>query len=210
MRSAVRRELLRDGAPRYSGATCWRGVTGFELEASTSFNWWGPGSEFGVFPLLDGRVYWVGVQNRPEGEADSPGPLKADLLRAFADWPDLVTAIVEASDENSIIRNNLYDRAPVRTWSQGSVTLVGDAAHPMLPNAAQGACQALEDAVALAQTLASHPIDEALTEYQKRRMRIANRLVSQGRQTARMVQASNPMITGFAISWSRTFPGACC
>lgn len=103
---------------------------------------------------------------------------------------------MNASAEASIIRSNLYDRPPRRTWSQGRVTLVGDAAHPMLPNAAQGACQALEDAVALAETLGSRPLGEALAAYEARRLRSANRLVSQARQTARMVQAGNPFVTG--------------
>ena len=194
--SAVRRALLGDGEPRYSGATCWRGVTGYDLEAGSSFNWWGPGGEFGIFPLPGGRIYWFAVQNRQRSEADSPNPHRADLLQTFRDWPDPITAVLEATAESSIIRSNLYDRAPARTWTRGRVTLVGDAAHPMLPNAAQGACQGIEDGVALGRALTSHPVAEALAEYQRRRVPAANRLVSQARQAARAAQATNPMVTG--------------
>ncbi|MDQ6637682.1 MAG: FAD-dependent monooxygenase [Candidatus Dormibacteraeota bacterium] len=138
IRSTVRQRLLSDGEPRFSGATCWRGVTGFALEEGTAFNWWGPGGEFGIFPLRDGSVYWFGVQNRPSGEADSARGCKADAMEAFASWPEVIRAAIQATHEGSILRNDLYDRPPVGTWSRGRVTLVGDAAHPMLPNAAQG------------------------------------------------------------------------
>jgi 2-polyprenyl-6-methoxyphenol hydroxylase-like FAD-dependent oxidoreductase len=195
IRSAVRRDSLRDGEPRYSGASCWRGVTGFELEAAKSFNWWGPGGEFGAFPLSKQRVYWFGVQNRPANDADSSSGLKADLMRTFSGWPELVTEVVEATDESSIVRNNLYDRPPVRSWSRGRVTLVGDAAHPMLPNSAQGACQALEDAVALGEALRSGDVREGLERYERRRIPIANRLVVQSRRTAGMIQSTNLIAT---------------
>jgi 2-polyprenyl-6-methoxyphenol hydroxylase-like FAD-dependent oxidoreductase len=195
IRSAVRREALGDEEPRYSGASCWRGVTGFELETATSFNWWGRGGEFGAFPLREGRVYWFAVQNRPASDADSSSGLKADLMRTFSDWPALVTGAVEATDESSIIRNNLYDRPPVRSWSRGRVTLVGDAAHPMLPNSAQGACQALEDAVALGEALRSGDVPEGLERYERRRIPIANGLVVQSRRTAGMIQSTNPIVT---------------
>lgn len=64
-------------------------------------------------------------------------------MEAFASWPEVISAVVQATHEGSILRNDLNDRPPVPTWSRGRVTLVGDAAHPLLPTAAQGACQAL-------------------------------------------------------------------
>ncbi len=193
-RSAVRRRLLDDGEPRYSGATCWRGVTASELKPETAFNWWGVGGEFGLFPLTGGRTYWFGVQNRPQGEPDSTGGRKADVLEAFASWPKVISAAVESTDEGRILRNDLYDRGPARTWSRRRVTLAGDAAHPMLPNAAQGACQALADAVALGSALRSGSLDDGLKTYEARRLRTANAVLSQAHQTARMVQSTNPFV----------------
>jgi 2-polyprenyl-6-methoxyphenol hydroxylase-like FAD-dependent oxidoreductase len=196
IRSTVRQGLLSDGEPRFSGATCWRGVTRFALEEGSAFNWWGRGGEFGIFPLRDGRVYWFGVQNRPPGEAESARGRKADAMEAFASWPEVVSAVVQATREASILRNDLYDRPPAGTWSRGRVTLVGDAAHPMLPNAAQGACQALEDAVALGNALQSASIEEGLNSYEARRLKAANAIVSQAHRTARMVQSTNSLVTG--------------
>ena len=196
IRSSVRHTLLADGEPRFSGATCWRGVTTFTLDEGSAFNWWGRGGEFGIFPLHDGRVYWFGVQNRPSGEEDSPRGRKADAIAAFASWPEVIAAVVQATDEGSVLRNDLYDRPPVPSWSRGRVTLVGDAAHPLLPNAAQGACQALEDAVALGNALQSGSIESGLKIYEARRLKAANSVVARAHQTARMVQSTNPLMTG--------------
>ena len=73
-------------------------------------------------------------------------------------------------------------------------TLLGDAAHPMLPNAAQGACQALEDAAVLGAVVAAEPSPHALTEYETHRLGRANGFVSQSRRTARLVQTTNPVV----------------
>jgi 2-polyprenyl-6-methoxyphenol hydroxylase-like FAD-dependent oxidoreductase len=195
IRSSVRRMLLGDGEPRYSGATCWRGVTHFDTGVDTAINWWGRGGEFGVFPLSGTRVYWFAVQNRPPGEADSGRGRKADVIDAFGSWPSMVRSTVEATEEQAILRNDLHDRPAARCWTRGRVALVGDAAHPMLPNAAQGACQALLDAVTLASLLAKSPLPNALASYERRRMRVADGLVSQARQTARLVQSTNRVVS---------------
>ena len=195
LRSAVRRELVGDGPPSYSGATCWRGVTHFAGLEEGASNWVGKGGEFGIFPLSGGRVYWFGVVNSPEGGTDGPGGRKADVVRAFVEWPPPIETVVAATEEKDILRNDIYDRRPIRAWSKGRVTMVGDAAHPMLPNAAQGACSALQDAAALGRALAGNALGEALREYEAHRVRRANMLIVQARQTARMIQSTNPVVT---------------
>jgi 2-polyprenyl-6-methoxyphenol hydroxylase-like FAD-dependent oxidoreductase len=118
-------------------------------------------------------------------------------VAAFAGWPAPIGPVIEATDEKDILRNDLYDRDPIRTWSQGRVTLVGDAAHPMLPNAAQGACSALQDAAALGRALAANALATGLEAYEANRARRANALIVQARQTARLVQSTNPVVTAF-------------
>ncbi|HEV2034398.1 MAG TPA: FAD-dependent monooxygenase, partial [Candidatus Dormibacteraeota bacterium] len=157
LRSVVRRQVLEDGDPVYLGSTIWRGMVssrGLDLAAGHGINWIGRASEFLAFHLADDRIYWAGVTEEPRGEKAGPGGHKQDLLERFARWDALVPALIVATDDPKILRNDMYDRPSVRRWSRGRVTLVGDAAHPMTPNQGQGACQALEDAVALGQSLA--------------------------------------------------------
>jgi 2-polyprenyl-6-methoxyphenol hydroxylase-like FAD-dependent oxidoreductase len=96
------------------------------------------------------------------------------LRELFGAWHDPIPAIIDATPETALIRNDIYDRRPTRTWSRGRVALIGDAIHPMTPDLAQGACQAIVDATTLATCLvASRDSRAALREYQQRRWRNA-------------------------------------
>jgi 2-polyprenyl-6-methoxyphenol hydroxylase-like FAD-dependent oxidoreductase len=86
----------------------------------------------------------------PAGEQDREGERKKNLLRLFGSWRHPIGPLIEATDEGAILRNDLFNRRPVRNLGSGRVTLLGDAAHPPTPNLGQGACQALEDALVLA------------------------------------------------------------
>ena len=198
LRSPVRRQLLEDGDPVYLGSTIWRGVVdshGIPLPAAHGFDWVGRGSEFVAFPLLDDRMYWSGVIKQPRGEKPGPSGHKGDLLHSFNDWAQPIPALIGATADAAILRNDMYDRPPARRWSEGRVTLVGDAAHPMTPNAGQGACQALEDAVALADSIKrASNLTEGLELYEGRRRRRANRLVTMARQATRAAQLDSPLL----------------
>ncbi|MEV4532609.1 FAD-dependent monooxygenase [Asanoa sp. NPDC049518] len=147
--SAVRRRLWPTvPSPAYAGTTAWRGVTaepwrGPLVVAIT----WGPGAEFGMVPLGDGRVYWFGAVNAPR---DTHYDDELAQVRArFGDWHDPIPALMAATD--TVRRDDLrYLRTPVPSYVRGGVALLGDAAHAMTPNLGQGANQAIEDAVVLA------------------------------------------------------------
>ena len=195
LRSPVRRRLLHDGDPFYLGSTVWRGIAhadGFGLPGDGGINWVGRGSEFLAFQLSGGRIYWAGVTKEPVGELPGVSGHKSDLLQRFGNWAHPVAELIAATDDSSILRNDMYDRRAVPRWSDGRVTLVGDAAHPMTPNAGQGACQALEDAVALGASLEqTGDASEALKLYEQRRLDRANRVVGLSRQATRVVQIEN-------------------
>ena len=161
LHSVVRAQLRGNGLPRYAGYTAWRAVVEPKEELlpwGTGFESWGRGARFGCAHIGDGRVYWFATANAPEGEKDGPpGDLtgaKAKLLHLFSRWHRPVADLVEAAEEGTILRTDIYDREPLgERWGEGKVTLLGDAAHPMTPNLGQGACQAIEDAVVLARCL---------------------------------------------------------
>jgi 2-polyprenyl-6-methoxyphenol hydroxylase-like FAD-dependent oxidoreductase len=198
LRSVVRRQLLGDGDPVYLGSTIWRGMAGSErislLQAHGS-NWVGRGSEFLAFHLANDLIYWAGVTKEPRGEKPGPDGNKQDVLDRFGNWAEPVPALISATEDEAILRNDMYDRPPARRWSGGRVTLVGDAAHPMTPNLGQGACQALEDAVSLGESLkGASGLTEGFELYARRRLRRANRVVVMSRQATRGVQLDNPLL----------------
>jgi 2-polyprenyl-6-methoxyphenol hydroxylase-like FAD-dependent oxidoreductase len=144
--------------------------------------------------LTKGRVYWFATRNAPEKKTDSPEGRQKELLDTFRGWHPYVTTLIEATQASSILRNDIYDLKPLSQWSRGCVSLLGDAAHAMTPNLGQGACQALEDAVILAQSVGYiRPGVEALRAYQKKRLRHANMVVSRSRQIGTVAQWDDPM-----------------
>lgn len=212
LRSAVRRQVLGDDAPVYLGSTIWRGISasdGIALPSGVGANWVGRGAEFVAFHLPDQRIYWAAVTMEPEGEKAGPQGHKEDLLSRFRTWCAPVLELISATPAEAILRNDMYDRPTVRTWSVGRVTLVGDAAHPMTPNSGQGACQALEDALALGDSVkrAADPAG-AFRLYENRRLRRANRIVAMSRQGTRSVQIENPFLCAFRDAFGRLLPNS--
>lgn len=155
VRSIIREQVIGDGPPLYSGQTAWRGMPHYThptLPLDLSEQVWGPAGLFGLFPCND-RLFWWASEVRPEGEPDPAGGRKADLLATYGDWPESIRAVIENTPDEQIFRGDLYHRRPAKTWSQGRVTLLGDAAHPTMPAFGQGAGMAIEDGAVLAREL---------------------------------------------------------
>lgn len=191
--SQVRQQLFPQSQPRYAGYTAWRGIAS-GVDPHLHGELWGRGMRFGIVPLTKERVYWFATRNTLENEADSPEVRQKELLEMFKDWHPVVTALLEATEASSILRNDIYDLQPLSQWSKGHVTLLGDAAHAMTPNMGQGACQALEDALVLAHTLRSmHPLTEALRTYQQNRLPHANSVLTRSRQIGTVAQWEHPL-----------------
>jgi 2-polyprenyl-6-methoxyphenol hydroxylase-like FAD-dependent oxidoreductase len=193
--SVTRTQLFGLIKPRYVGYTCWRGLahttrTGLETWA------WGKGCQFGITPMSQGRAYWFVQKYAPEGEADKPSGRKMGILELFHDWHDPIPAVIEATAEADILRNDIYELQHLHQWSHGRVTLLGDAAHAMTPDLGQGACQAIEDAVALADCLkGTTNIAEALKNYEKRRVTRTNRITRMAHFTGQAVQWETPLLS---------------
>jgi len=193
LRSVIRGQLLGETRLRYAGYTAWRGVVPFTLDRDTWFESWGAGARFGAGALSRGRVYWYATANLPEGAPDGPAGRKRELLERFRGWHAPIPALLEATDEAAILRNDLYDRKPLTRWSDGRVTLLGDAAHPTTPNLGQGACMALEDAVVLAGCLREREeILAGLRDYEIRRRPRTSAIVRESRRVGWIGQWESP------------------
>ena len=193
--SVVRQQLFDKTPPRYSGYGAWRAVVPFDLDG-VGHEVWGRGARFGFVPMSEGRVYWFATHNAPETYEDpSPAARHAAVCAAFRGWLAPVEDIVRATPADAILYNPIYDRPPLSHWSEGRVTLLGDAAHPMTPNLGQGACQALEDAVVLARSLQAEPdIHTALKTYAVARISRTRRVVAQSRRIGWAGQWHNPLL----------------
>jgi len=198
LHSVIREQLLGQQPPRYSGYTCWRGVAVFDdqhVSPGISSETWGRGRRFGMLPIGNGRVFWYATHNCPAGEQDRAGERKSMLLKLFGGWREPIDRLIEATDEEAILRNDIFDRRPVRHWGSGRVTLLGDAAHPPTPNLGQGACQALEDAIVLAVYLADQRESvAALRAYEAWRMKRCAVIIQQSYLFGKIGQWEQPLL----------------
>jgi salicylate hydroxylase len=156
--STLQRYVVAPAAPLPSGSVAYRGVVPAASVAwpnGAMRNWLGPGKHFLVYPVRAGQlinyVGFVPTDTQTKESWSAPGD-PAALAREFAGWDPLVEAIIAQID--TTFWWGLYDREPLPRWTNGRLTLLGDAAHPMLPHVGQGANQAIEDGVALATVLA--------------------------------------------------------
>jgi 2-polyprenyl-6-methoxyphenol hydroxylase-like FAD-dependent oxidoreductase len=206
LHSTIRAQLFGVTKPRYAGYACWRGLahitrTGLETWA------WGKGYQFGITPMSKGRAYWFAQRYTPEGAQDEAIGRKREILEMFHDWHDPIPAVIEATAETDILRNDIYESVPLRHWSQGRVTLLGDAAHAMTPNLGQGACQAIEDAVELGECLNKDTeIVAALKHYETRRAKRTNRIALLARLIGQVVQLENPAASGVRNAIMKSIP----
>lgn len=195
LRSQVRSHLWEDGPPRYSGSTSWRAVTKNcgRVPLETGGESWGQKSVFGLIPLPDDKLYWFATQRADAGGQDQGDP-RESLLRIFGDWHEPIKSVVEQTDPSQIIRTDIRDRPPRFPWGRGRLTLLGDAAHPMTPNLGQGGCQAIEDAVVLAECLGRvESIEQGLRAYDLRRRPRTRQVVQTSRRVSELSHGRTPL-----------------
>lgn len=195
-RSAVRTHLWGEAPPRYSGLVCWRGMAeGVPLvDPHLLAVLQGAGPQFGIGPLGPDRCYWFASYPASAGSGPvDPSAARDDLLRRYAGFAMGVEAILRATPPEAMLRTDLHDRPPLARWSRGPATLLGDAAHPMVPTLGQGAATALEDAVVLARRLAAAPdVGAALGAYERERVPRTGAIVRMAHGLARLSGWTNP------------------
>lgn len=162
LHSPVREHLFPGVRPVGRGHLVWRGMAAVALTPRfrrAIREAWAGGLRFGFSEIEDGVVDWfAAVPGRFGGERAN---LLARLQAAFAGFDYPVPAILAAATEAAIIKNDVLDLDPLPRWHRGRICLIGDAAHAATPYLGQGGGQAVEDAYALALSLAQQPDDPA-------------------------------------------------
>jgi len=203
-RSAVRAQLLpiEADAPVYSGASAWRALVPAErapdfLRGVESHLWLLPGAHVVHYPLRDGGIVNVVIiiaESAPQPAApERSGTGMAGLLAGYRAAPALCALIGGAETYRYW---PLYARPPLKRWSHGAVTLLGDAAHPMAPFLAQGAAQAIEDADALGRAFATTPeapVEAVFAVYERQRRTRAAAIVRASARQGRIDHLRGPL-----------------
>lgn len=190
--SAIRRQLVGDGEPRISGILVYRSIIPMaEVPAAVRYPrsvvWWaGPGCHFVHYPIAGGRYLNLAASfDHGATEAISGVPVTRETVREQFDvLGDAAGVLLDIGEDWRSWM--LVDRPPVPVWTDGRVALLGDAAHPMLHYAAQGACQAIEDAVVLADLLDGQDIPGQLSAYTDARRERTARVQQVSRQSTRL------------------------
>jgi len=202
LHSTIRAHLVQDGPPQYAGYGGWLGIARFEdetLPVGHAIETWGRGERFGMLYCGEGLTYWFCPTNRREPLGAVKRGKKSDLLDVVHDWHAPIPAVIAATDEQRIVELSFFDREPLRKWTHGRISLLGDAAHPMTPNMGQGACQAIEDAVTLSECLCSNADSPSgLQAYEKQRIKRTTKFVRKSRLLGRFLQNENAL-----LCWAR-------
>lgn len=196
-RSAVRASLFGVERPRFTGQVAWRGLVpaaGLPDTVAGPFSvvWIGPDRHVVQYGVRHGSmINYVAIAARSTWEEEGwniPAQVD-DVLREFQGWHPDLCALLAATPPGTCFKWGLFDREPARVWTKGRITLMGDAAHPMLPLMAQGSAMAIEDGCVLARCLRQLAVEEALLRYERLRLPRANAIILKSRAAANLYQS---------------------
>ena len=191
---------------RYSGYTTWLASAEFtDFPPETHAQWYGRQTILGAHPIGGGRTYWyAGYTTDPGGSDADPRQAVLDL---FGDWAEPLPSLLAATDVKHIARSDIYDLPRRESWGEGRVTLLGDAAHPMVPALGQGACQAIEDGVILGKMLGASEDDAAtLRAYEAKRIERTAPIVKRARMQGKLMQGDNAVMDVVRANFFRFAP----
>ncbi|MEH1890431.1 MAG: FAD-dependent monooxygenase [Nostoc sp.] len=187
----------------YSGMCCWRGFfQGSSIPLDKKYSWvesWGQGNRFGYFDIGGGQFSFYAFNNSAKGgNDDSVGGSLNALKLIFSDYAEPVPSILKVLENESIYRDDIFDRQPMASsWGSGRVTLIGDAAHPVQPNLGQGGCMAIEDAFELVKLLTNltngNQVVSLLRQFEQSRSKRVTRVFTTSRQVGQLGQTTSAM-----------------
>lgn len=197
-RSQVRDYVLgKSIARQYVGYVNWNGLVAVSADLAPADSWViyvGAHKRVSLMPVGGDRFYFFFDVPLPLGTVNEPALYQEELSSYFKGWADPVQTLIEQIDPLKTNRIEIHDIAPLPTLVRGRVALLGDSGHSTAPDLGQGGCQALEDALVLANYLVSTNISvsDALQRYDAaRKDRVAD-IVSKARQRSDMTHGKNP------------------
>lgn len=201
LHSKLRHWMHPGSAQKYAGYTCFRGVANVPpglVPPGAILHYMGTGSQIGLLDVGRGQVCWYVTQNAKPGLQSIGANRKRDVLNAVENYPQTVKDVIEQTEADAILLNDIYDRDPVNKWVSDRVLLMGDAAHPTTPNLGQGACMAIEDAVVLADCFAgSADFHEAFSKFTSLRQKRTSKIVLASRKIGAVSQVENWIARSF-------------
>lgn len=200
LRSVVRERLFGTAAPQFTGQVAWRGIVPLErlpedLRDRPPGIHIGPQRLFMRYPVRSGTLINYAAFVELQGWEEESWSIRStipELLGHFEGWDPFVRAVIAATPEEQLYKWALHTREPLDSWMAGRVTLLGDAAHAMLPFMGQGAATAIEDGMVLARAIASYPPDEALRRYEAARRERTTMVQTQSRLLGLKFQGKDP------------------
>ncbi len=197
-RSLVRHQLFGALEPQYTGYIAWRGLVPMELVPKEILQppsgvFVGPGHLVNRYPVRNGELLnFVAFAERQAWteEGWSIRSSVEELLAEFTGWSEWVRGFMKLVPSHQLFKWGLFDREPLAAWSKGRITLLGDAAHPVLPFLGHGAVLAIEDGIVLARAFeASSDVEQALRRYEAARRERAAFVVHESRKAGKQFHA---------------------
>lgn len=196
--SVIRSKVLPEAQLRYAGYTCWRGITDHNPGIREPSETWGSNGRFGMVPVGDNRVYWFACKNAPANSRKMSTYGTEVLYRLFKDYHAPIGELIHSTPSDQIIWNDIFDLKPIDRFAFGNLILIGDAAHATTPNMGQGACQAIEDAVVLAESLHQNSMaKKAFRCFEKKRKVRTQTIVKQSWTMGKIAQWEHFLLRSF-------------
>ena len=236
--SAVRGAVWGQDKPHFTGHMCWRALVPVDqhplpfVSPDASF-WMGPKAHVVTYYVKGGaavNIVAVGEAENWVKESWTEASSTEDLLTYYAGWHENLIELFKRTDPAQTFKWGLFDRDPMAQWAQGRTTLLGDAAHPMLPFLSQGAAMAIEDGYVLADALAhfAGDVPAALAAYEQERRPRTSMVQLQARERGRTyhlaseeeqrkrdqafeeAQKKNPNAVGIRAEWIYEYDATRC
>ena len=197
----MRGQLVRPEPPVWSGYTCFAAIANVvphDIKEVGYKVFLGSRKYFVSVDVGGGRIQWYAFLNLPPNSVQLQPEEMCEWLKKeqFADWSEEVHELLDNTPVTQVEQRDLYDRAPELMWASGRVCLLGDAAHPMMPNLGQGGGMAIEDALVLGQELRrigeQSAVPLALTKYNRNRALRAAAVQGMSRLSSAILFQYNP------------------